>query len=376
VNRKRWVLLSVTLTVVLVTAAACSPMYVIKAGIAEAKILRARRPIPDVIQDPTTSAVTRGKLSYVLEARRFAAETLALNIGDSYTSFTQLESDTLALVLSAAHRDRLASRTWWFPVVGNVPYKGYFSESDARDEQAKLEASGLDTYLRPTSAFSTLGWFADPLLSSLLRNDEVELVETVLHELTHNHLFVPSSITFNESFATFVGRTAAIQFFCTRPGSGPDSVKCLRAQERWRDYQRFGVFIDGLVDALQTVYGDDDLSYDQKVAGRDAIFVESLARFESEVMPTFEGITFRGFLRTPLNNATLLSRIRYYHRLPDFQRLLEDHGGVAAAIDFLAEHADEVDDPFDLLPTSDVPVPAAAAATATAAVTGLEADGS
>jgi predicted aminopeptidase len=357
VNRKRWVLLSVSLAIVLGAAAACSPMYVIKAGIAEARILRARRPIPDVIQDSTTDEVTRGKLSYVLEARRFASETLALNVGNSYTSFTQLESDTLALVLSAAHRDRLASKTWWFPVVGNVPYKGYFSEPDARNEQTKLENSGLDTYLRPTSAFSTLGWFADPLLSSLLRNDEVELVATVLHELTHTHLFVPSSVTFNESFATFVGRTAAIQFFCTRPGSGPDSVKCLRAQERWRDYQRFGVFIDRMVDELQTIYGNEDLSYDDKISGREAVFAESLTRFESEVQPTFEGITFRGFLTTPLNNATLLSRIRYYHRLPDFQRLLEDHGGVAASIDFMAKHAGDVDDPFDLLPTADLSRP-------------------
>jgi len=334
-------------------------MYVIKAGIAEAKILRARRPIPDVIRDPATDDVTRGKLAYVLEARRFAIGTLSLNVGGSYTSFTQLESDTLALVLSAAHRDRLTSKTWWFPIVGNLPYKGFFSESDARREQAKLEEFGLDTYLRPTSAFSTLGWFADPLLSSLLRNDEVELVETVLHELTHNHLFVPSSVTFNESFATFVGRTAAIQFFCTRPGSGPDSVKCLRAQERWRDYQRFSVFIDQLVDELQTVFGDDSLSYEQKVLGRDTIFAESLARWESEVVPTFESIRFSGFSRTELNNATLLSRIRYYHRLPDFQRLLEDHGGVAAAVEFLAEHSSDVDDPFDLLPS----VPSATRAT-------------
>lgn len=345
------------MAVTLGTAAACSPMYVIKAGIAEAKILRARRPIPQVILDPATDEVTRGKLSYVLEARRFAIETLAMDVGDSYTSFTQVDSDTLALVLSAAHRDRLTSKTWWFPIVGHVPYKGFFSESDARQAQARLEESGLDTYLRPTSAFSTLGWFADPLLSSLLRRDEVELVETVLHELTHNHLFVPSSVTFNESFATFVGRTAAIQFFCTRPGSGPDSVKCLRAQERWRDYQRFGIFIDRLVEELQTVYSDDDLSYDQKIAGRDAIFAESLSRFESEVIPTFDAITFRGFLTTPLNNATLLSRMRYYHRLGDFQRLLEDHGGVAAAIEFLSEHVGDADDPFDLLPTVTNPVP-------------------
>ena len=116
---------------------ACSPLYVIKAGIAEAKILRARRPIPEVILDPETDEDTRGKLTFVMEARKYAIEVLALDVGDSYTSFTQLEKDTLALVLSAAQRDQLTPKTWWFPVVGSVPYKGYFSELGALKDQAK-----------------------------------------------------------------------------------------------------------------------------------------------------------------------------------------------------------------------------------------------
>ncbi len=329
---------------------ACSPVYVIKAGIAEAKILAAREPIPEVVADPDTPEDTRAKLAWILEARRYAAEEMGIDVGDAYTQFTQLDSDTLALVLSAAYPDRLASKTWWFPVVGHMPYKGFFDEDDAREEQAELEAEGFDTWIRPTAAFSTLGWFNDPVLSSMLRTDDVEVVETVLHELAHRYLFASGRVTFNESFATWVGRVGAVRFFCDREGGGPDSVKCLRAQERWRDYQRFGVFVDGLVAELQALYGDDALSRDEVLERREAVFAGALTRFDAEVQPGFESVTFGGFRAQPLNNATLLARMRYYHRLPDFQALLEREGSLGAAMAFLKEGLDGVEDPFTLLP--------------------------
>jgi predicted aminopeptidase len=348
--RWTWTLFFVGLGVVALIASACSPMYVIKAGIAEAKILRARQPLHEVILDPATDERTKAKLTFVVEARTFAIDGLGLDVGDSYTSFAQLDQDTLALVLSAATRDRFASKTWWFPVVGRVPYKGYFDEDDALKDQQVLEDEGLDTYLRPTAAFSTLGWFSDPLLSTLLRRDEVDLVETVIHELSHNHLFVRGSVGFNESFATFVGRVGAIEFFCTRQGGGPDTVTCLRAQERWRDYQIFSTFIDDLVDRLQAIYSDTTLSYDQKLEQRRVLFESRLDDFEARVQPSFEAMTFQSFLVTPLNNATLMARMRYYHRLTDFQALLDEHGGLRAAIEHLVVGVGNVEDPYNLLP--------------------------
>ena len=352
-NRRFWMRFSLGAgAVVLVTslASACSPMYVIRAGIAEAKILRARRPIPEVILDPATDDRTKTKLTFVVEARNYAIDVFELDVGRSYTSFSQLESDTLALVLSAAQRDQLTPKTWWFPIVGTVPYKGYFNEDAALKEQVELEEDGFDTFLRPTAAFSTLGWFADPLLSTLLRLDEVDLVETVLHELSHNHLFVKGQVRFNESFATFVGRAGAIEFFCNRQGGGGDTVKCLRAQARWRDHQRFEGFIEGLVEELQAVYQDTTLAYDTKLAERERIFGASIATFENEVQPTFEASTYQSFLVIPLNNATLLTRIRYHHRLQDFQGLLEREGDLRRAVRYLKDGVDGVDDPFDLLP--------------------------
>ena len=322
-----------------------------KAGLAEARILRARRPIPEVMTDPATRPEVRDKLAFIWEARRFAADELGIDVGDAYTQFTRLDSDTLAMVLSAAEKDRMVPKTWWFPIVGNVPYKGFFDHDDARDAQADLQEEGYDTYLRPTSAFSTLGWFNDPVLSSMLESDDVEVVSTVLHELSHRHLFVSGQVGFNESYATFIGRVAAIRFFCTRQGGGPDTVKCHRAQARWRDFQRFSVYVDGLVDELQAVYGDSTLTREQKIQRREAVFAASREHFDRDVAPTFESTGFGGFRQTPLNNATLLARIRYYHRLPDFQAYLEQHGDdLNEVLSALKSGVENVDDPFELLP--------------------------
>ncbi len=348
---RAWALLLLAVVIV-ASFAACSPLYVLRAGIAEAKILAARRPLPEVILDPATDEDTRGKLTLVQEARDFAAAELELDVGDSYTTFTLLERDTLAMVLSAAHRDSLVSKTWWFPIVGSVPYRAYFSQSSAEKAQRSLETEGLDTYLRPTAAFSTLGWFSDPLLSTLLRYDHVELVTTVIHELSHNHLYVPGQVRFNESFATFVGRVGAIRFFCSREGGGPDTPWCLRAKARWQDEMLFSVFLDQLVDELVALYGSEEIPPEEKVRRREEVFRRHQERFRADVQPRFQSRTFQGFITTPLNNATLLARMRYYHRLPGFQALLEENqGDLPAAVLHFTTHAPGTQDPFSLLPS-------------------------
>lgn len=333
--------------------AGCNPMYVLKAGVQQARILAARTPIPEVVADPATDADTRGKLLLVLEAREWAEQELGLDVGKSYTTFVQMPSDTLSHILSAAYRDRFAARTWWFPIVGRMPYKGYFELADAEAAARRLDAEGFDTWIRPTSAYSTLGWFADPVMSTLLRYDTVGLVETILHEISHQHLYVPGNGRFNESFATWVGNAAAIRFFCGRDGGGPDTVWCGRARDRWDDAVIFSDFLDGLVNELAALYADPALDREGKLARREEVFATSLETFRNEVQPTFLASTYGSFLTTPLNNATLLSRMLYYHRLRDFRAHEELHGGdLAAAIEALREAVDRGEDPFGALPSA------------------------
>lgn len=341
------------------SGSACSPIYVLKAGYHEARILAARKPIPDVIADPNTDDETRRKLRLALAARRFARDSLRLDVGASYTTFVRLTKDTLAHVLSAAHRDRLEPVTWWFPIVGRVPYRGFFSLEEALREEEKLRGRGFDTYVRPTAAFSTLGWFADPLLSTVLRYDAVGLVETVIHELTHNTLYLAGHTTFNESYAGFVGAQGAIAFFCGEPDHR-DPRSCELARDRWADDVRFSTFVDALAAELEALYAREELPRQEKLRRRDEVFAAARRRFQDEVQPSLAASRFDGFLQTPLNNATLLARIRYYHRLTDFDATLsEGKGDLRGIVERIARAARALakkdGDPFHALPRPPAP---------------------
>jgi predicted aminopeptidase len=325
--------------------AGCSPAYVVRAGLEEAKILARRRPIPDVIADPETPPDVRGKLELVLEVREFARRDLGLDAGRSFRDYSELDRDTLALVLSASPPDRLVPLTWWFPIVGRVPYLGFFDPEDAREKQSELEAEGYDTYLRPTSAFSTLGWLPDPLLSTALRYDSLGLAETVVHELTHSTWFVRGHVPFNESLANFVGHHGAAAFFCLRKA---DPALCREARDRWHDAVLLSEVYDALADSLQALY-DRGLPREQVLVERRALLERFQARHETETAPRLRSSAASPLDLTRLNNAAFLARRFYYHRLRAFDDAAGRHDDLAAFLDRLGEALGRVRDPWAAL---------------------------
>src|SRR3954454_24056281 len=219
------------LAVLLYLLLAPTGRYLVRAAWEEARILARRRPITEMVADSTTSATVRQKLLVVLAARAFASDSVALNARQSFTTFSRLEHDTLVLVLSAAYRDRLEADSWWFPIVGRVPYKGFFDFGAAKSAARKLDSDGFDVYLRPSPAFSTLGWFNDPLVSTSLNADSLDLANTVIHELTHNTFYASGQAVFNESFANFVGARESARFFRSRGSLAAAD----EADARWSD---------------------------------------------------------------------------------------------------------------------------------------------
>jgi predicted aminopeptidase len=323
-----------------VLCSACSPLYVLRAGYEEAKILSRRRPIPDVMSDPATDSTTRRKLDLVLQARGYAARQLELDAGESFTTYSWVDSDTLLMVLSAARKDRFQQYTWWFPIVGRVPYKGYFKFEQAYQAAAELERSGYDAYVRPSGAFSTLGWFNDPLLNTVLRYNDVGLVSTVVHELLHNSMYLPSQAGFNESFANFVGDRGAIDFFCTR--NGEQDSRCTTARNAWADNLVFGEFLSQLVASLEEVYNRPGLSSADRIHLREGVFQSARQRFSTEIVPRLKTNSYRGFTREPLNNATLIATRLYYDRLDLFEAAFARHGGdLPATIHAIIELAEK-----------------------------------
>jgi len=324
--------------------ASCSPEYVLRGGWEEATILSDRRPIEEVVADPSTEPEVREKLLLVRDARVYAQRQLGLDPGKSFTSYARLDSDTLVLVVSAAPELELRWKTWWFPIVGRLPYKGYFHFDKALDEAEELEADGYDVYVRPSSAFSTLGWLPDPVLSPSLREDSIGLVETVIHEITHTTYFPKGQARFNESFANFVGWRGSIEFFCDALA---DAERCMAAESRWHDMRLFGRFFNSVVEPLQELYASGAPESELR-AGKRRILDEAAIRFDDDVRPQLLSGRYRALDPDQLNNAWLLSRILYYTRLDDFETLWERYPDLRSTVAALIEEAGS-GDPWEAL---------------------------
>ena len=295
--------------------------YLTRAGLEETQILTERKPITKVLRDPDLDPAVRGQLELVLDARN-AASGLGLKAGDTYTQYSDVGRDTLLLVLSASPPDCLCPFTWKYPIVGRMPYKGFFDPAMARAAAQDLDARGLDTYLRPAGAFSTLGWFNDPLLSTALDRDSVGLAALVLHEMAHNTLYVKSATPFNETFAQMVGYRAAEAFFLARG----DSARARRAADRWHDELVLGAFYDSLAARLDSLYtGKPDsvaLAAGRLDAGRWA-----RAQLEGPIGAELRTIQVGRMADHAVNNAQLIAARIYRTRSALFEEWYQRNGG-------------------------------------------------
>ncbi len=294
--------------------------YLTRAGFEETRILQSRKPIAKLVRDPSTDPALRQTLSLVLQTRDYAAR-LGLQAKETYTSYSDVGRDTLLLVLQAAPKDCICPYTWKYPIVGRIPYKGFFDSRAARREADRFTARGYDVYLRPSGAFSTLGWFEDPLLSTAISGDSVELAATVFHEIAHNTLYVKSATPFNESFAQMVGYRSAESFFRQRG----DSANARQAADRWHDEIVLGDYYTALVRRLDSLYAQrpDSVALD---AGRREAAVWARAQLMGPIGARFRTFRVGRLAERPINNAQLIGSRIYRTRLDLFDRWYDRHG--------------------------------------------------
>jgi predicted aminopeptidase len=240
-------------------------------------------------------------------------------------------------VLSAARRDRLEAYTWWYPVVGRVPYRGFFERDAAEEAGRALRARGFDVDVRPAAAFSTLGWFADPLLSSTAEAGPVSLVEIVLHELFHATLYVPGDTVFNESAATFVGHRGALAFFCAGPGD--DGSRCAEATRRWDHVRAHGRLLGRYVRRLRALYARGH-GVRARERGRARLAAAAARALVRGGLGAAEELS-------PPNNARLLSMLAYETDLDAFERLAPADEGLPGAIGRIVAVARGAEEPFE-----------------------------
>lgn len=309
--------------------------YLSRAGLEQVAILWNARPLDRVLADPATPDGTRHALGLVRAARDFAV-TIGYEAGETYTTFSDIGRDTLLLVVSASARHCICPHLWRYPIVGRVPYKGFFDAAMARREAARFEARGMDVSLRPAAAYSTLGWFKDPLLSTALTRDSVELAALVFHEIAHNTLYVRSATPFNESFAQLAGYRAAEAFFLSRG----DTVLAGRAADRWADEIVLAEYYSEFLDRLEAFYATRP-----EPAALDSGRAE-LARWSAGQLRGPYGARLRtwrvdGLAERPINNAQLVGVRIYRTHLDWFEAWFQRHGGdIALAVRRLRELMD------------------------------------
>ena len=300
----------------------CSPAYFLRAAYEEGRILWRRQPITDFLATPDLHNDTKEKLTTVLAVREYARDVLKLNVAGSYASYSYVDRPDLTYIVLAAPATELRPYTWWFLVVGHVPYKGFFSRSEAQAEADRLHQQGYDTTIRTSAAFSTLGWFDDPLLSHLLRFDKVALSALVFHELFHNTLYIKGAGAFNESAANFIGHRAAIDF--SRQKFGDKSPEHRRAVQLWEEELEFADFIEELIVNLSGLYRRN-IATEDKLRLREEVFARSKSEWARRIAAR-PSHRFRGFAQQPLNNAVLMHYAVYLNNLQLFESLYDLEG--------------------------------------------------
>jgi predicted aminopeptidase len=259
----------------------------------------------------------------VRDIRVFAIEELGLRETKNYTRYVEIDRDYLAAVVSASAKDSFTRHEWWFPVVGRVPYKGFFNADDAKKEGQKLEKKGLDVWIRPVDAFSTLGWFRDPLYSYMRGYPAHAIADLLIHELLHSTVYLKGHSQFNEELAEFVGREGARLWLLSR--FGEESEEYREMGDRAADSAAYVAFIRELIAELDAVY-QGELGREEKLERKEAIIRAAQERFEAEYESRFKRDNYRGFSKMKINNAYLELFRLYYEESGFFEGLYEKSG--------------------------------------------------
>jgi predicted aminopeptidase len=296
--------------------------YYSQAVIGQGQIICCRKSIKKMVDDPKQPETLVHKLELVLELREYALDELGLDPGGNYLKYKSLDRKFALWVVYAAPEFDVDLKSWWYPVVGRFTSRGWFNESGARRSANELRHQGLDVHVGGAPAYSTLGWFDDPVLSTFIKHSETDLAELIFHELAHRRLFLAGDATFNESFATATAR-AGVQRWLRAKGK-------TEAEKRYdAECKRENAFV-GLVlktrSALKDLYQTGRPP--ETMRKRKALILQELksqllALHEED--PEHSGLA--RWAERPINNANLAAIAVYYRQVPVFERLLKNNDG-------------------------------------------------
>ena len=286
------------------------------------EILNNQQPVTELIENPDTSPELRKKLLFIQSARAFAEKELLLPVDDHYRSYVELNRPYVVWNVFATAELSLTPETWCFPVVGCVAYRGYFKEEDARRFADTLKQEGYDVYIGGAIAYSTLGWFDDPILSTFTNLSDSDTAALIFHELAHGLLYVPDDTAFNESFATAVEQEGLKRW----QASTSDTRAYADWQHKRHRRQKFTALVSDYKNRLEKLY-EGSQSTGEKRTQKAAIFSRMRSEFMALTSKYHEMAVYSAWFNRPLNNAQLISVSTYHDWVPAFRQMLSDTGG-------------------------------------------------
>lgn len=265
-------------------------------------MLSQKESLEQALQNPKITDEQKRKIRLADQARIFAAEVLKLNSKYNYNHFVLLDQPYVTYVVNASEKWQLKNYLWDFAFVGEVPYKGYFKKPDAEEEQQKLDQKGYDTFVRGVSAYSTLGWLKDPLLSSMLNYSDHDLVNTVIHESVHATFYIKSSADFNERMAVYIGQIGMEMFY--HQLEGENSPTLLKAKLEGEDEKIFSEFISNEITDLEKWYQNLP-QLERKEDQRQNRLDQINQNFITKALPKMKTDLYKNFPKVKLNNARI-----------------------------------------------------------------------
>lgn len=304
--------------------AACSgPGYYLQAMSGQWKLAHARQDIQLLLDDPSTSPELVAHLKRATQIKTFAKNTLDLPSNGSYSSYVEVEGDALLWNVVATGEFSLQAKKWCFPVAGCVPYRGFFKQQKARNSAAHLRNKGLDVIVSPAAAYSSLGWFKDPLLSTMFSGTDIRLAGYLFHELAHQRLYIKDDGVFNEGYASFV-EEAGIRAWLESGQRQDDLKDWLWLQLVSEDFSELIGQARGDLAKLYRTNEPDSYKRAQKAE----IFGSLSSSYEKLVTEKWHGKRYyAAWFQEPLNNARLALYNTYEGSHCAFQRLWDTAGG-------------------------------------------------
>jgi len=311
------------LLLVLCLCACAGPAYYLQALSGQRELMRSRQDIQTLLHDPATPPELRTHLEHAEQIRTYAEDALDLPADGSYTSYVEVEGEALVWNVVATGEFSLEPKRWCFPVAGCVPYRGYFKQQKAREFAAKLSGKGLDVLVSPSPAYSSLGWFEDPLLSTMFSPSDIRLAAYLFHELAHQRLYVKNDSRFNEGYADFV-EEAGVRSWLTSSRREDELNQWLKLQQAGKDFT-------GLVGTIRkrlAILYASDLPEAAMRKQKSAVFKTFGEDYQKLSDEKWQGKRYyAAWFLEPLNNARLALYDTYAGSHCAFQRLWEESAG-------------------------------------------------